>query len=97
MATFAKEVEKKHGDLVGAIVKLKGQEDFLTATWQGTARNAFDTFMETYYRQADRMNDQLAQTAESLIKVGSDYEAQDVEYSSRISNQVSSLDLPPMS
>ena len=40
--------------------------------------------------------DKLMQTAENLIKVGSQYEEHDQDYKSQINAQVSSLDLPPV-
>ncbi len=96
MADFARGVEQRHRDLIARIVALKDDEDRTTATWSGNARGAFDGFMETYYRLADKQNDELAQNAENLIKVGSAYEEADRTYAERIQRQVSSLDLPPL-
>ncbi|WP_278264950.1 WXG100 family type VII secretion target [Nocardia sp. AG03] len=96
IADFAKDIEKRHSDLILAIRALKQKEDTTTATWSGAARIAFDSFMERYYYQADKLNDKLLETSEKLVKAGSDYEAKDTEFADRVKNSVSSLDLPAL-
>ncbi|MFF0542608.1 WXG100 family type VII secretion target [Nocardia thailandica] len=93
---FAKEVTQKHSDLLNAIKALKTKEDQTTATWSGNARAAFDSFMERYYFQADKLNDKLLDTSEKLIKAGSKYEDQDTDFAQQVKTQVSSLDLPAL-
>jgi len=92
--TFANTAKQKHLDLLNAIKALKVKEDLTTATWSGTARSAFDSFMERYYFQADKLNDKLMETTEALIKAGSKYEDQDTQFAQQVKDQVSSLDLP---
>ncbi|MFE3545501.1 WXG100 family type VII secretion target [Nocardia sp. NPDC059177] len=96
IGNFAKDIEKRHGDLIVAIRTLKQKEDTTTATWSGAARVAFDSFMERYYYQADKLNDKLLETSEKLVKAGSQYESQDTEFAQRVKDQVSSLDLPAL-
>jgi len=91
---FANDVKQRHLDLLNAIKTLKAHEETTTATWSGTARSAFDSFMERYYFQADKLNDKLVETAEKLVKAGSNYEDHDTQFAQQVSKQVSSLDLP---
>ncbi|WP_329415683.1 WXG100 family type VII secretion target [Nocardia vinacea] len=92
----AQEFQEQHDSLMAAIRQLKTDEDNMTngANWQGAARDAFNAFMERYYYQADKMNDKLAETAEKLVKMGTSFQDQDDEFSSKVHAQVSSLDLP---
>ncbi|UFT00271.1 WXG100 family type VII secretion target [Nocardia huaxiensis] len=94
--TFADECARQHEDLYKAIRTLKAREDETTATWSGGARVAFDSFMERYYYQADKLNDKLLETSESLRRAGREYETQDDERAQQVRAQVSSLDLPPV-
>ncbi len=91
---FAKNAEAKHAQLMAEIRKVKAVEDQTSATWDGQAQMAFNSFMERYYVQADKLNDKLLETSEKLLKAGSTFESQDEEFASRVNNAVSSLDLP---
>ncbi|MEV0551500.1 WXG100 family type VII secretion target [Nocardia salmonicida] len=93
---FAKDIKQRHLDLMTAIRTLKAKEDQTTATWSGGARTAFDSFMERYYFQADKLNDKLLETSEKLVKAGSKYEEQDTDFAQQVKAQVSSLDLPAL-
>ncbi|MFD3428799.1 WXG100 family type VII secretion target [Nocardia fluminea] len=93
---FVKDSEKRHLDLVNAIKGLRSFEEQTTATWSGGAREAFDSFMERYYYQADKLNDKLVETCESLRNAGKKYEEQDHDFASKVKDQVSSLDLPAL-
>ncbi|MFC9661416.1 WXG100 family type VII secretion target [Nocardia sp. NPDC127606] len=93
---FVKTSESKHQDLVTAIQALKTLEDQTTATWSGGARAAFDSFMERYYFQADKLNDKLLETCENLRNAGKKYDEQDHDFASQVKAQVSSLDLPAL-
>lgn len=94
----AQEFKQTHETLTALIAQLKRDEDAMTvgSNWQGGAKNAFNSFMERYYFQADKLNDKLMQTTENLIKVGSNYEEHDRDYAAQVNNQISSLDLPPV-
>ncbi|WP_067543893.1 WXG100 family type VII secretion target [Nocardia crassostreae] len=94
----ATEFKQTHDMLMGKIRQLKADEDNITtgSNWKGGAADAFNAFMERYYFQADKLNDKLMQTAETLIKVGSNYEEHDQDYAAQVKAQVSSLDLPPV-
>lgn len=94
--TFANDCKQKHDDLMTAIRALKAKEDQTTATWSGNARQAFDSFMERYYFQADKLNDKLLQTTDSLLKSAKQFEDQDADFSAKVQQQVSSLDLPAL-
>ncbi|QLY31910.1 WXG100 family type VII secretion target [Nocardia huaxiensis] len=94
--TFVGQVADDHQKLSDAIVRLKTYEDQVTGTWSGGARAAFDSFMERYYYQADKLSDKLLETAESLRTAGREYETQDDERAQQVRAQVSSLDLPPV-
>lgn len=93
IARFAGEMEKRHGDLVNMINQVKANEDGTTATWSGYARASFDQFMERYYGLARQLNDQLANTADSVAAAGRRYGAADSDYSSAIAGKASSLDM----
>ncbi len=92
----AKEFMEQHNSLSAAISQLKSDEDNVTngANWQGAARDAFNAFMERYYYQASKMNDQLMQTADNLLKMSNQFSDQTQDFASKIQTQVSSLDLP---
>lgn len=92
----AKEFQEQHNSLMLAIRQLKTDEDNVTngANWQGAARDAFNAFMERYYFQADKMNDQLMQTSENLLKMSTSFSDQTNDFASKVQAQVSSLDLP---
>lgn len=92
----AKKFRDQHDNLLTAIRQLKSDEDNMTngSNWQGAARDAFNAFMERYYYQADKMNDQLMQTAEKLMKVSGTLTDSDSDFSRQVQAQVSSLDLP---
>ncbi|MEV6771358.1 WXG100 family type VII secretion target [Nocardia sp. NPDC051030] len=94
----AQEFKTTHEMLMGKIAQLKSDEDNITtgSNWKGGAADAFNAFMERYYFQADKLNDKLMDTAEKLIKVGSNYEDHDQDYASQVKAQISSLDLPPV-
>jgi WXG100 family type VII secretion target len=96
IAQKAKEFQEQHNNLMLAIRQLKSDEDNVTngASWNGKARDAFNAFMERYYFQADKLNDKLMETSEKLIKAGSSFEDQDLDFSRQVQAQVSSLDLP---
>ncbi|MGW5315357.1 WXG100 family type VII secretion target [Nocardia thailandica] len=93
---FANDAKQKHHDLLTAIRALKTKEDQTTATWSGGARQAFDSFMERYYFQADKLNDKLLETTDSLLKAAKQFESQDEDFSAQVKAQVSSLDLPAL-
>ncbi|WP_194825944.1 WXG100 family type VII secretion target [Nocardia sp. XZ_19_231] len=93
---FVKTSEQRHLDLVNGIKALKTLEDQTTATWSGGARAAFDSFMERYYFQADKLNDKLLETCENLRNAGKQYDEQDHDFASQVKAQVSSLDLPAL-
>ncbi|MGC4992953.1 WXG100 family type VII secretion target [Nocardia salmonicida] len=86
----------RHGQIADAIKALKTREDMITdgSNWKGAARDAFNQFMERYYFQADKMNDQLMQTSENLRKMSGTLTDHDSEFSAKVNQQVSSLDLP---
>ncbi|MGW4117374.1 WXG100 family type VII secretion target [Nocardia sp. NPDC004711] len=88
----AQEFQQTHDMLMHAIADLKRDEDSMVAgaNWRGGAADAFNAFMQRYYFQADK----LVHTAETLIKVGSNYEEHDKDYESKVNAQISSLDLP---
>ncbi|MFJ9370246.1 WXG100 family type VII secretion target [Nocardia sp. NPDC101769] len=92
----AQEFQQTHDMLMHAITDLKRDEDSMVAgsNWRGGAADAFNAFMQRYYFQADKLNDKLMHTAETLIKVGSNYEEHDRNYESKVDAQISSLDLP---
>ncbi|WP_196054493.1 WXG100 family type VII secretion target [Nocardia aurantiaca] len=92
----AQEFQNTHDMLMHAITDLKRDEDSMVAgsNWRGGAADAFNAFMQRYYFQADKLNDKLMHTAETLIKVGSNYEEHDRDYESKVNAQISSLDLP---
>ncbi|MEV0252206.1 WXG100 family type VII secretion target [Nocardia sp. NPDC050712] len=96
IAQKAKEFQEQHASLAAAIKSLKADEDAVTtgANWNGQARDAFNSFMERYYFQADKMNDKLAETSEKLVKMSGSFSDQDTDFSSKLQAQVSSLDLP---
>lgn len=94
--TFATKSKDQHDQLMSAIQRLKAREDATTATWSGNARVAFDSFMERYYFQADKLNDKLLQTTDSILKAAEQFEAEDQAFSDQVQKQVSSLDLPPL-
>lgn len=87
---------KRHDAIAAEITKLKAIEDGITegSNWKGAARQAFNAFMERYYFQADKMNDQLMETAESLRKMSGILSEHDEAFSAQVTEQVSSLDLP---
>ncbi|MFI1240406.1 WXG100 family type VII secretion target [Nocardia salmonicida] len=88
---------QRHDQIAIAIKGLKNTEDLVTngSNWKGAARDAFNQFMERYYFQADKMNDQLMQTSENLRKMSGTLTDHDQAFSSQVNAQVSSLDLPP--
>ena len=92
----AQEFQQTHDMLMHAIADLKRDEDTMVAgaNWRGGAADAFNAFMQRYYFQADKLNDKLMHTTETLIKVGSHYEEHDNDYESKVDAQISSLDLP---
>ncbi|MEU2256466.1 WXG100 family type VII secretion target [Nocardia xishanensis] len=92
----AQKFREQHDGIMAAIRQLKSDEDNMTngANWKGQARDAFNAFMERYYFQADKMNDQLMETADKLIKMSGSFEDQDADFSAKVQAQVSSLDLP---
>jgi WXG100 family type VII secretion target len=90
----AQEFQQQHDAIMGHIKALKAEEDHLSSMWDGAARNAFNSFMERYYFQADKMNDKLAQTGESLLQMSNKFEDSDLDFSTKVNAQVSSLDLP---
>ncbi|MGF6884066.1 WXG100 family type VII secretion target [Nocardia sp. GAS34] len=94
MDAFKQKMEDAHQKLIAHIQATKADQERTTQTWSGAARGAFDTFMERYYEQAQAMNNKLANTAESLMKAGKDYAAQDEQFQQDIAKQNSSLDLP---
>ncbi len=98
IAQKAKEFQAQHDSLMIAIRTLKADEDNVTngANWQGQARDAFNSFMERYYYQADKMNDKLMETSEKLVKMSGNFQDQDDTFSSKVQAQISSLDLPPV-
>ncbi|MGV9820305.1 WXG100 family type VII secretion target [Nocardia xishanensis] len=98
IAQKAKEFQEQHSNLMTAIRQLKADEDAVTngANWQGQARDAFNAFMERYYFQADKMNDKLMETSEKLVKMSGQFSDQDSDFASKVQQQVSSLDLPPV-
>ncbi|MFC6009667.1 WXG100 family type VII secretion target [Nocardia lasii] len=87
---------QRHDQIAQAIKGLKDREEIITngSNWQGAARNAFTQFMDRYYFQADKMNDQLIQTSENLRKMSGTLTDHDQAFSSQVNAQVSSLDLP---
>ncbi|MGW4243792.1 WXG100 family type VII secretion target [Nocardia sp. NPDC004722] len=92
----AQEFQKTHEMLMHTIADLKRDEENMVAgsNWKGGAADAFNAFMQRYYYQADKLNDKLMHTAETLIKVGSNYEDHDQDYKAKVNAQMSSLDLP---
>ncbi|MFI1915116.1 WXG100 family type VII secretion target [Nocardia sp. NPDC020380] len=94
----AQEFKQTHQELMQLISDLKRDEEATTvgSKWEGGARQAFDAFMQRYYYQAEKLNDKLMNTAENLVKVGSNYEEHDQNYASQVNAQISSLDLPPV-
>ncbi|MFC9474218.1 WXG100 family type VII secretion target [Nocardia sp. NPDC055002] len=94
--TFAHGCEDKHAALVKAIRDLKTFEDQLTATWTGEAKFAFDSFMERYYFQADKLNDKLLQTVENLMTTSGKFTNADEAFRDTVASHTSSLDLPAL-
>ncbi|MEV6658711.1 WXG100 family type VII secretion target [Nocardia fluminea] len=92
--TFAQGCEDKHARLVQEIVKLKNLEDRLTASWSGEAKMAFDSFMERYYFQADKLNDKLLQTVENLATTSGRFSNADQVFKESVTTHANSLDLP---
>ncbi|MFR9752231.1 WXG100 family type VII secretion target [Nocardia sp. 004] len=93
---FAQQCEGKHQTLITAIRNLKAYEDSLTANWSGDAKRAFDSFMERYYFQADKLNDKLLQTVDNLVKTSGKFSEQDQVFMQNVQSQASSLDLPAL-
>ncbi|MFD3592296.1 WXG100 family type VII secretion target [Nocardia sp. NPDC058640] len=87
---------QRHDQIADAIKSLRTLEDEITtgSNWKGAARDAFNAFMERYYYQADKMNDQLMQTSENLRKMSGTLTDHDQAFSAQVNAQVSSLDLP---
>ncbi|WP_446224435.1 WXG100 family type VII secretion target [Nocardia sp. IBHARD005] len=87
---------QRHDEIAAAIKALKALEDGITtgSNWQGAARDAFNAFMERFYFQADKMNDQLMQTSENLRKMSGTLTDHDVAFKGQVDAQMSSLDLP---
>lgn len=96
IAAKIKDFETQHAKLAQAITDLKRDEDAITtgSNWRGTARDAFNAFMERYYFQADRLNDKLLQTSLNLGKMNSQFSDQSADFTSQIQAQVDSLNLP---
>lgn len=96
VTTFAHKCEDKHTELVTAIRNLKTYEDNLTQTWNGQAKLAFDSFMERYYYQADRVNDKLLETIQNLIKISGQFADADAQFKQQVSSHTGALDLPAL-
>ncbi|WP_194817402.1 WXG100 family type VII secretion target [Nocardia sp. XZ_19_385] len=94
----AKEFQEQHDRLMQSIRTLKADEDNVTngANWQGAARDAFNSFMERYYVQADKMNDKLMETSEKLLKMSNSFDENVNDHASKVQAQMSSLDLPAL-
>ncbi|WP_167472212.1 WXG100 family type VII secretion target [Nocardia arthritidis] len=92
--TFSKTIQQKHSDLLTEIGRVRTAEQTTTATWDGEAKRAFEAFMEQYFTQAQKMNDKLQETAEKIVKAGTQYQDRDDQNAQAVKNVVSSLDLP---
>ncbi|MBL1075124.1 WXG100 family type VII secretion target [Nocardia sp. 2] len=86
LRTFASECEQQHGVLEANIGRFKKTEDDITATWTGSARDAFNAFMERYYAQAEKVNDKLLETVESLMKTSGHFSEQDQVFSKSLTD-----------
>ncbi|MEU7631946.1 WXG100 family type VII secretion target [Nocardia sp. NPDC049190] len=91
---FVNNCRQRHQDLQAAITTLNSKSDQTTATWSGAARQAFDTFMDNYFAQARKLNDQLDQTSDKLAHAGRKFSDQDQQFAQQVAAQASSLDLP---
>ncbi|WP_068057036.1 WXG100 family type VII secretion target [Nocardia xishanensis] len=96
LKAFAQQCEDRHARLVAEINRVKAHEDATTATWNGDARRAFDSFMERYYYQADKVNDKLLQTVENMVKASNKFTDSDQVFQQSVQQHASSLDLPPL-
>ncbi|MFG1794343.1 WXG100 family type VII secretion target [Nocardia sp. NPDC049149] len=94
IAKFTENCRQRHLDLQNAITALNAKSDSTTSTWSGAARGAFDTFMDNYFAQARKLNDQLDQTADKLATAGKKFVEQDEQFAQQVTSQASSLDLP---
>ncbi|WP_330232967.1 WXG100 family type VII secretion target [Nocardia sp. NBC_00508] len=91
---FVNNCRDRHTALQAAITALNTKSDQTTATWSGAARQAFDTFMDSYFAQARKLSDQLDQTSDKLATAGKKFTEQDQAFAQQVASQASSLDLP---
>lgn len=90
---FHKNMHAKHDELVSMINKVQGQEQSTTATWKGTATQAFKNFMEQYYDIARKMNTQLRDTADNIGTAGKQQAGSDEDFASAVGQQTNSLNM----
>ena len=83
---FSQDMHDRHAQLAAAIARVDQQSDLTTATWQGMARGAFDSFMDRYFALARELNNQLQATADDVAKAGSSIGNADEQFHSQFAS-----------
>ncbi|TSE02106.1 WXG100 family type VII secretion target [Skermania sp. ID1734] len=90
---FSTNMRGKHDALNAKISQVDAASDATTATWQGSARLAFDNVMDRYFQLARELNQRLVETAENVARAGSSYVTTTEDHKSKIASVGSSLNL----
>ncbi|RJO72136.1 WXG100 family type VII secretion target [Nocardia panacis] len=91
---FANSIRTQHDSLSQAIQQLRTLEHNTSASWNGEAAKAFTSFMEIYFSQAARMNDQLQETADKIAKASGKTTDHDQHSAKAVSAVIHNMTLP---
>ena len=103
---FVNDVKTKHDSVQAQLNTLRTQEETITnpAMWQGAARDSFKSLMDGFYEKAYRMNTQLEEIADNILKAHGQFTDLDSsaaaslkQYNDFTTSSSSSLHLPPLS
>jgi WXG100 family type VII secretion target len=87
-------------DIIDASLKaLQTEADTLTsdAVWRGAAKDAFRSLMDSYSQHAQKMNNDLMDTADKLRTMSHRFDNHDQQNASKVQQIMGSLNLPPIS
>jgi WXG100 family type VII secretion target len=81
----ASDVRSVQGEVHGELGKLRGAVDMLAGAWQGAAGAGFQTLMQRWNENSDRLMEAMSAIADMLDESGTSHQVTDEEQQQTIS------------
>ena len=87
----AKQMESANSDLQQQLSSLASEVEGIAGSWAGEAHTAFQTLMARFHEDAQKLNQALLQISEQVSATSTQYEQQEAQAQSSLSNITNTL------